>query len=423
MATVHGSGRLRKGVEVAGAKANQGEEHEEGGEAESPLWAPVADGTSGVRLKRPVDPRRAALLNGQYRLLSPLGLSPYGRAFMAEHVPHGRRVAVHFLPRDATTERVLSRDLPLAVAKCAQISHPNVVSIEACGRAEGPEALYYVVTAPLEGVSLADVLHTAGPMPVERALNLMRQIGRALRAAHKAGVVHGDIRPSNVRVVQTPTGELAKVVGFGKAVLMQRGGDPASEIRGVASPVYSAPELYQSGEIDARSDVYSLGALLFRLIAGEAPYPGRTPAEVMDGHLNGAIPSLRERAGNHVPPEVDALVMRCLEKQPERRFADVVAFMQAMRFALLDDQEFLSRDASDVLSLPPPGVNSILPSVPALPLDVEVTPVRSEGARSNTWLWFVLGGLLALGVVGEIWWETKGSHEPHVPTAGQLKLP
>jgi hypothetical protein len=96
--------------------------------------------------------------------------------------------------------------------------------------------------------------------------------------------------------------------------------------------------------------------------------------------------------------------------------------MQSMRFALLDDQEFLSRDASDVLSLPPPGVNSILPSVPNMPLDVEVTPVRSEGTRNNTWLWFVLGGLLALAVLGEIWWETKGSLGSR-PTSAELKAP
>jgi serine/threonine protein kinase len=411
-------------VEVAGAKGNPGEELEAGGESESPLWSPVADGSSGVRLKRPLDPRRAQLLSGQYKLLSPLGPSPYGRAFMAEHVPHGRKVAVHFLPRDATSERVLSRDLPLAVAKCAQLSHPNVVSVEACGRAEGPEAVYYVVTAPLEGVSLADLLHSTGPLPIERALNLMRQIGRALRAAHKLGVVHGDLRPSNVRVVQTPQGELAKVVGFGKAVLMQRTGEPTSEIRGITSPVYAAPELYQSGLIDARSDVYSLGALLFRLIAGEPPYPGRTPGDVMEGHLSHPIPSLRARAGDHVPPEVDALVMRCLEKQPSRRFLDVVAFMQAMRFALLDDQEFLSREASDLLSLPPPGVNSILPSVPNMSLDIdaEPAPAPAESVRSNAWLWFVLGGLLLLAVLGEIWWETRGSAESEI-TSTPLKLP
>ncbi len=138
----------------------------------------------------------------------------------------------------------------------------------------------------------------------------------------------------------------------------------------------------------------------------------------MEGQLGSSVPSLRERAGDHVPPEVDALVMRCLEKQPERRYPDVVAFMQAMRFALLDDSEFLSRDASDLLSLPPvlsrsSGVNSILPSVP-VGGDVEPTPVRLEQARSsNSWLWVVLAGLLIAGVMGEILWET------HVPTTEQ----
>jgi serine/threonine protein kinase len=409
-----------------GAKLNQEDEQTASGE-ESPLWSRTADGTSGVRMKRPPsaraseEARRASkepLLSGQYRLGASLGPSSYGRAFIAEHVPTGRLVSVHFLPRDATSERVLSRDLPLAVAKCAQLSHPNVIAVEAYGRAD-QEGLYYVVTAPLDGESLADYLHKTGPLPVKQALALMRQIGRALRAAHKLGIVHGDLRPANVRIVQTPQGELARVVGFGKVALLSReshGHEPTSEVRGITSPLYAAPELYHTGVVDPRSDVYALGALLFRLIAGEPPFSGSSPAAVMQGHVTSSIPSLRARAGEHVPPEVDALVMRCLEKQPERRFADVVAFMQAMRFALLDDSEFLSRDASDLLSLPPglsrPPVNSILPTVPPVTGEIEHTPVRrAEQARthsSNSWLWVVLAGLLIAGVMGEILWETHG---------------
>jgi serine/threonine protein kinase len=394
---------------VAGAKLNQGDDQDDRGE-QSPLWSRVADGSSGVRLKKPEGAQKAQLLSGQFKLGLALGPSSYGRAFMAEQMPQGRKVTVHFLPRDATSERVLSRELPLAVAKCAQLSHPNVVAVEAYGRSDSQEGLYYVVTAPVEGISLADYLDAAGPLPVEQALSLMRQIGRALRAAHKLGIVHGDIRPANVRIVQTPQGELARVIGFGKSVLFSRDSEPSSEIRGITSPVYSAPELYQTGVVDTRSDVYSMGALLFRLIAGEPPYPGRTPAEVMQGHMHAPIPSLRERAQGRVPAEVDALVRRCLEKDPARRFPDVVAFMQAMRFALLDDSEFLSREASDMLSLPP-GVNSILPTVmvPQGAVEQEETKVSPrEGGRNNSWLWIVLGGLLLLGVLGEILWETHG---------------
>jgi serine/threonine protein kinase len=393
---------------VAGVKRND-EEDLASSAQDDPLWSRVADGSSGVRLKRPDTQQQRGLLSGQYRLLEPIGASSYGRAFVAEHVPQKRRVAVHFLPRDANSERVLSRALPLAVAKCAQLSHPNVVGVEAYGRSE-QEGLYYVVTAPLEGVSLADYLRDSGPLSVKDALGLMRQIGRALRAAHKLGIVHGDIRPANVRIVDTPSGPLAKVVGFGKAVLLSRESEPTSEVRGIISPVYAAPELYHSGIVDPRSDVYSLGAMLFRLIAGEPPYPGGTPLAVMNGHVAMRIPSLRERAGEHVPVEIDELVMRCLQKEPEQRFPDVVAFMQAMRLSMVDDSDFLSRDASDFLSLPP-GVNSILPSVPtALSADAEVEQpaARPEATRNNSWLWIVLGGLLFVAVVGEIWWETQG---------------
>jgi serine/threonine protein kinase len=412
-----------------GAKLNK--DDQAGNGEQSPLWSRTADGSSGLRLRKsPPATGKEQLLSGMYRLGQSIGNSSYGRAVAAVQMPLGKPVAVHFLPRDATSERVLSRDLPLAVAKCAQLSHPNIVAVEAYGRAD-QDGLYYVVTAPLEGESLADYLHKTGPLPVKQALSLMRQIGRALRAAHQHGIVHGDIRPANVRIIQTPSGELARVVGFGKVALLARDSqaplgrpvapfdEPTSEIRGITSPLYAAPELYQSGVVDARSDVYALGALLFRLIAGEPPYPGSSPMAVMEGHTSASIPSLRERAGDHVPPEVDALVMRCLEKRPELRYPDVVAFMQAMRFALLDDGEFLSREASDLLSLPPaairaPGVNSILPSVPAVAGEAEPTPVRRAEARSsNSWLWVVLAGLLIAGVMGEILWET------HAPASEQ----
>src|SRR5262245_25377214 len=221
--------RPRVGQEV-GAKLNQGDDQTKDTGDDSPLWSRNADGTSGLRMKRPAT--KEPLLSGQYRLGPSLGPSSYGRAFIAEHVPTGRLVSVHFLPRDATSERVLSRDLPLAVAKCAQLSHPNVVAVEAYGRAD-QEGLYYVVTAPLDGESLAEYLRKTGPLPVKQALARMRQIGRALRAAHKLGIVHGDIRPANVRIVQTPQGELARVVGFGKVALLSReshGHEPTSEV-------------------------------------------------------------------------------------------------------------------------------------------------------------------------------------------------
>src|SRR4029078_4246316 len=99
-------------------------------------------------------------------------------------------------------------------------SHPNVVGVEAYGRSDDQDGLYYVVTAPLEGESLPAYLHKTGPLPVKQALSLMRQIGRALRAAHKLGIVHGDIRPANVRLVESPEGELAQPGGRGKGSLL-----------------------------------------------------------------------------------------------------------------------------------------------------------------------------------------------------------
>ncbi len=375
------------------------------------LWPEEADRTSGLRL-RPRPERDDDTVGGHYRLIAPIGDTAYGRAFRAEHLRNGREVAVHFFTEGVVPERVLSRELPLAVAKCAQLSHPNVVSLHAYGRTDGAQGVYYVVTDMLEGVSLSQYLRERGPLSPTSALALVRQIGRALRAAHKLGVFHGDLRPANVRVVEVDQRAVLKVVGFGKLPLLCGGDEPASHVRGIAAPIYAAPELLRGEAIDARADVYALGAMLFRMIAGTAPFAGRTPSEVLQS-MEASPPSLRAFVGDEVSEDVDALVTRCLTSRPEERFPDVVAMMRAMRFVLLDETDFLSREMSDPLATTPPlsGAQSILPSVSP---SADITGARQailahEGSKARTrTILIAIGIVLALGIAGEVWLGATG---------------
>ncbi len=377
----------------------------------SALWPEAADRTSGLRPRRRASAEDA--LDGQYRLLGPLGDSAYGRVFRAEHLTLRREVAVHFIPEGTVPERVLSRELPLAVAKCAQLSHPNVVSLHAYGRTDAPESMYYVVTDLLEGVSLEDYLRARGPLTERQALGLVRQIGRALRAAHKLSIFHGDLRPANVQVIEIEERAVLKVVGFGKLPLLVRGDEAASPARAVAFANYAAPEFLRGDPVDARTDVYALGAILYRMVAGVPPYAGASPASVLEAMKQGPVASLRTRLGDAVSQELDAMVAKMLAANPADRFPDVVTAMRSMRFLFADETDFLSREMSDFsAALAVPGPQSILPSVSP---STEVTGARQamlahEGAKARTRIILLaIGIVLALGVIGEVW---LGSNSP-----------
>ncbi len=292
----------------------------------SALWPHAADGSSGLRERGAswpeerldVDARGSARAHvgerthGPYQLLTPIGTTAYGRAFRARHVAQDREVTLHFLAgavdarRSAREQSGLARaaqgrDLPLAVAKCAQLSHANVIAIEEYGQDE--DGAYYLVTEPLEGVSLADCLDDVCTLPLSRALSIAVQVGRALRVAHKLGIVHGALTPANVRLVMTDQGELARVVGFGSALLRDQDSESA-----------------RSPEPDVRSDVFAVGELLFRMLAGRPP-------PVADG----TVPLLSAWSAKPVPRALDELVARCLEPRAEHRLADLVTLTRGLR--------------------------------------------------------------------------------------------
>jgi serine/threonine-protein kinase len=390
---------------VATKRLDEIREDEQGRAQTLALWPDVADRTSGLRVRQREATQPQDLISGTYRLLGPLGDTSYGRAYRAEHVALEREVALHFLAPGIVSERVMARELPLAVAQCAQLAHPNVISVREHGRTEGPQGLYYVVTDAIEGIALGDHLHMQGRLSVDEALSLARQIGRALRAAHKLGIVHGDLRPSNVRVIATDDGLLVKVMGFGRIPLVRGDAEPSTHVRSVASPAYAAPELARGAQVDGRADIYALGVILFRMIAGRAPYTGPTPLSVSEAHAHAPIPSLRDWVGPEVPPELDAIVTRCLAKSPADRFPDIVSCMTAMRLLTLGDSAFLSRDASEVTTSQLRGVQSILPTLPPTEDTTGANAAALHERREwalHRMVWIALSVLVLLAILGEL---------------------
>ena len=406
--------------------------NEDDGDADdSPLWPSAADGSSGLRGKdgsdsdagsapardkvAPLSQARTRELGGSvaspYKLLGPVGSTAYGRVFRALHLAQDREVALHFFTLDDDSEGTLARALPLAVAKCAQLSHPNVIALEEHGRDER-NGTYYLVTEPLEGVSLADHLADLGSLPLSRALSITLQIGRALRAAHKLGIVHGALTPANVRVIPTDEPgqtELVRVVGFGCTTFSPRGpalGDP-----------YQPPEYTRDAPADPRSDVYAIGGLIFRMLTGRAPAPAK--GGVVE------LPSLAAFSDEPIPRELDELVARCMERDPEARLSDLVSLMRELRvvargvnlLSVTDERPSLRHSSS----LPPELMLADTDSSGSL-FGAEV--VSRRGAA-----WIVAGLLLALAAVWLVWEAStrarrdRGAESPWQDTATPSRGP
>jgi len=365
---------------------------------DSPLWPKAADGSSGLREKRldmspaPTTPSGSfsASRSGEstYRVRNALGTTAYGRAFEAQHIAQDRDVAVHYFTLDDDSEGTLARALPLAVAKCAQLSHPNVIAVQEHGRDER-NGSYYLVTEPLEGVSLTDFLANEGQLSLTRALSITLQVGRALRAAHKLGIAHGALSPDNVRVIPSEQGDLVRVLGFGCTSFAPRpvaSGDP-----------YRAPEAQRDSPADARSDIYALGALVYRMLTG------RSPAPVKGGVAE--PPSITAYSEEPIPRDLEELVARCMDRNPEARLADIVPVMQQLRV--------IARSVN--LSSFPEERASVRPT--SLPPDA----VSESDSSGSLWaeaqgyrgaMWILAGLLLALAAVWLVWEASTRSTSP-----------
>jgi serine/threonine protein kinase len=259
----------------------------------------------------PPDPLIGALFDGRYKIIKKLGSGGMATVYLAEDQELGRRIAIKILNAKHASDKQFVERFRREASSAAGLSHPNIVQIYDRGNAEGT---YYIAMEVIEGLSLKELLIERGPSPIPVAVNYARQILAALRFAHRNGVVHRDIKPHNVLVDEDGR---VKVTDFGIA----RAG--ASEMTEVGSIIgtaqYLSPEQARGAPVDDRSDLYSVGVLLYELLTGEAPYNGDTPVEIAMKHLS-AVPEPPSAKRPEVPPELDSVVLRALAKNPEDRF-------------------------------------------------------------------------------------------------------
>ncbi len=291
--------------------------------------------SDGIALEKTDDSLLGQTLAGKYRIDERLSEGGMGTVYKGTHVLMDKTVAVKVLrPSLAADEKIVARFSREARA-ASKISHPHALSVTDFG--EDKNGTVFLVMEYVDGRTLKDIIRQEGPMPLARVVEIIKQVGSALDAAHAQGVVHRDLKSDNIMLLNTMNADYAQVLDFGIAKIKEREGeyDPGLTAPDlvIGTPQYMSPEqCSQAPGIDARSDIYSLGVIIYEMLVGHVPFTGASPTEIMLKQMQHLAPSiLNERSD--VPPAVAQVVARALEKLPHDRYASASELIDDLTIA------------------------------------------------------------------------------------------
>jgi eukaryotic-like serine/threonine-protein kinase len=321
------------------------------------------------------------LVDGRYEIEDLVGTGGMSSVYRARDIVLERRVALKILHEHFSSDPEYVERFRREARAIARLNHPNIVTVIDRGDFRGRQ---FIVFELVPGDNLKDVVRRYGPLPVPEALALTHQIARGLSFAHEHGVVHRDVKPQNVLLDE---GGTAKVTDFGIARSLEPGDGLTQTGTVLGTSDYVSPEQVSGRRVDARSDQYSLGVLLYELLTGELPYSADNFMAVAVRHLQDPVPSVRQRRPD-VPQRVDEVVARALAKRPEDRFPTMEAMMAALEAALAEEATDGEIDEEATGELPPIS----RPPRPARTRPRRIAPLWAA-------LLVVAAGALALGLI------------------------
>jgi serine/threonine protein kinase len=364
------------------------------------------------------------VLGGRYELVRPLARGGMATVWIADDPVLSRKVAVKVLRADlAADEATRARFRHEAIA-AARLSHPNIVSTYDTGDDDG---VAYIVMELVDGPTLRHLIDERGGLPVSDVIRIGKQVADALDAAHRAGLVHRDVKPANVLV---PARGPVKVTDFG--IAKAAGGDDLTRTGTVMGTArYLAPEQVNGRPTDPRTDVYALGLLMFEALVGHPPFGGDTDIATAMARLTTSAPAVRAERPE-VSQALDDVIHRCLARQPAARFGSAAAVRDALDRARFDPTGAIPRPA-DPRGAPtprPPAPPAHTGPTSPQPVPVPAAPVRRR--RRLGWLWVLLllivataGGVLAYLLVsdnGSSGNAGRGGNASSLPSAAQASF-
>jgi serine/threonine protein kinase len=261
-----------------------------------------------------------SIIDGRYEIVGKLAAGGMGEVYRAQHVELGKAMALKvMLPELSNDPEFVTRFKREAIA-ASRIGQQNIVDISDFGRTANGR--FYFVMEYLDGMTLSSLIHRQGPQPAERVLNIAAQASRALAAAHAQSIVHRDLKPENIMLLQRPgQPDFVKVLDFGVAKVSAGHGQGGHTAIGmvVGTPQYMSPEQAKAIPVDTRSDIYSMGLIIYELLTGRPTFAAETPSMLMVKHVVEAPPPFEPGPLVSVPEELERLVFRMLEKEPANR--------------------------------------------------------------------------------------------------------
>ena len=358
-----------------------------------------------------LESRVGETIDRRYKLLRIIGYGGMGAVFEAEHVVIKRPHAIKLLHPALGERKDIAQRFEREAIATGRLRHPSCVEVSDFGRL--PDGALYLVMELLRGESLGDALEREGAFPLPRAIRIMRQVLLGLEHAHSLDIVHRDIKPDNILLVERGgERDAVKLVDFGIAKLLGGSAEEQAQLTQigftVGTPRYMAPEQAMGGEIDGRTDLYAATVVLFQMIAGETPFTGE-PVQMITAHVTKPPPRLADVAQQPISPELEAVVQRGLAKERGDRFTSAREYLTALEACALPGA---SPAPPPVVVHTPPPVAVHTPPPVHTPVDFQPTlSLRSGEAtahvaalaaprRRRFWptALLIAGALAALGV-------------------------
>ncbi len=385
------------------------------------------------------DPLIGRMINDRFKVVALVARGGMGKVYRAEQAPLGRTCALKVLnPKYAGDhDPEFHKRFFLEASIASKLTHPNTVTIFDYGRTD--DDIYYMAMEFLEGRTLHRAIREEGSFSEERTAHVARQVCRSLREAHSLGVIHRDLKPANIFLVEhADEHDFVKVLDFGLVKNIENPGEDLTQAGlFMGSPKYMAPEQIKGDKVDSRTDIYSLGIIMYEMLTGKVPFDRPNSVHIMMAHVNEPPPPMRSiNPDIQITPSSEELILKCLAKDPDQRFPSMEyllnslksvggAAMTATLSGVLSSGDFMAVTGSSgavatgsgpnqPMFLSPSGVNS--ESGPIMGQQVVSSDEGYAGKKgSKTTLAIVVAGVLAIGIGGVAFLAMREDETSKVP--------